>query len=128
VDLVTAAVVYLDFFTWLARNPSDFAAICRHFDFKDRPADVMMTLFAANGFVERKGDVFHATQLACEHLTTESPWNLAPYYASLKERPITKDFLAVLKTGKPANWGSQKDSFDWHKAMETEPFARQFTA
>jgi 3-hydroxy-5-methyl-1-naphthoate 3-O-methyltransferase len=33
-----------------------------------------------------------------------------------------------LRTGKPANWGSEKDKKDWHKAMETEDFATQFTA
>jgi predicted O-methyltransferase YrrM len=128
VDLLTAAVVYLDLFSWLARQPADFEAICAHFEFKERPADVMLTLFVANGFLERKGSVFHATAMAREHLMADSPWNLAPYYASLKERPVCKDFLAVLKTGKPANWGSQKDAFDWHKAMATEAFARQFTA
>jgi predicted O-methyltransferase YrrM len=34
----------------------------------------------------------------------------------------------VLRTGKPANWGSQQHEKDWHKAMETETFATQFTA
>lgn len=128
-DLIAAAVVHLDFFSWLVAHPSAPAGICRHFSFAERPVDVMLTLFAANRLVERDGaGVFHATTLAREHLTTGSPWNLAPYYASLKDRPVCLDFLKVLKTGKPANWGSQKDQLDWHKAMETEPFARQFTA
>jgi predicted O-methyltransferase YrrM len=128
-DLLTAAVVHLDFFSWLAAHPADLAGICRHFGFAERPVDVMLTLFAANGLVERDANgVFHATELTREHLTSGSPWNLAPYYASLKDRPVCRDFLTVLKTGKPANWGSQKDQLDWHKAMETEPFARQFTA
>jgi hypothetical protein len=34
----------------------------------------------------------------------------------------------VLRTGKPANWSSQKDGKDWHLAMENEAFAAQFTA
>jgi cyclopropane fatty-acyl-phospholipid synthase-like methyltransferase len=46
----------------------------------------------------------------------------------LKERPVCQDLLKVLRTGKPANWGSEKDKKDWHKAMETEEFAMQFTA
>ncbi|HEY6168785.1 MAG TPA: methyltransferase, partial [Verrucomicrobiae bacterium] len=127
-DLLTAAVVHFDFFSWLAGKPSDLAGICRQFEFKERPADVMLTLFTAMGLVRRKGKVFHTAEVAREHLTSGSPWNLAPYYASLKDRPVCLDFVKVLKTGKPANWGSQKDQFDWHKAMETEPFARQFTA
>lgn len=128
VDLLTAAVVHLDFFTWLAGNPSNKEGICGHFGFAERPVDVMLTLFAANGFIERRGDVFHATATAREHLTGGSPWNLTPYYASLKDRPITQDFLKVLKTDKPANWGGDQAALDWHKAMETEAFSKSFTA
>jgi 3-hydroxy-5-methyl-1-naphthoate 3-O-methyltransferase len=128
VDLLTAAVVHLDFFTWLAKNPSDTAAICAHFGTTARPTDVMLTLFTANGFIASEDGIFHITELGREHLTQNSPWNLRPYYASLKDRPVTKDFLAVLKTDKPANWGSAKDTLDWHKAMETEAFANSFTA
>jgi 3-hydroxy-5-methyl-1-naphthoate 3-O-methyltransferase len=128
VDLLTAAVVHLDFFTWLAENPADAAAICAHFGITPRPTDVMLTLFTANGFIASHGGIFHVTDLGKEHLTQDSPWNLAPYYASLKDRPVVNDFLTVLKTDKPANWGSVKDALDWHKAMETEAFARSFTA
>lgn len=127
VDLLTAAID-LDFFTWLARNPSDAAAICAHFGIRPRPTDVMLTLFAANGLVASQDGIFRITDLGREHLTGDSPWNLTPYYASLKDRPVTRDFLAVLKTDKPANWGSAKDALDWHKAMEREEFANAFTA
>ena len=48
---------------------------------------------------------------------------MGPYYESLKNRPVALDLLKVLRTGKPANWGSRKDEKDWHKAMETEEFA-----
>lgn len=127
-DLVTAALVHLDFFTWLAEHPSDLAGICRQFGFAaTRPADVMMTLFAANGFVRSEGGVFHLTDSGRVALTGGSPWSLAPYYASLKDRPITKDYLKVLATGKPANWGSY-NAGDWHKSMEDDAFARLFTA
>jgi SAM-dependent methyltransferase len=128
VDLLTAAVVHLDFFTWLANHPSDIAAICAHFGTKARPTDVMLTLFTANGFITSQHGIFHVTESGREHLTRNSPWNLAPYYASLKDRPVTKDFLAVLRTDKPANWGSANDALDWHQAMATEAFANSFTA
>jgi len=36
--------------------------------------------------------------------------------------------LAVLRTDKPANWGSSKGEKEWTKAMETAAFAAQFTA
>ena len=128
VDLLTAAVVHLDFFTWLATNPSTKEQICAHFGFAERPVDVMLTLFLANGFLKTTEGVFTISAKGNEHLTTGSPWNLAPYYASLKNRPVTHDFLQVLKTDKPANWGGDKAALDWHKAMETEEFSRSFTA
>jgi len=128
VDLLTAAIVHLDFFTWLASNPSEAATICAHFGTAARPTDVMLTLFTANGFIAAQDGVFNITELGREHLTKDSPFNLAPYYASLKDRPVAKDFLNVLRTDKPANWGSARDTLDWHKAMETEAFANSFTA
>jgi len=127
-DLVTTALVHLDFFTWLGVNPSSKEEILHHFGFAERPADVLLTLLTANGFIAKEGEKFHVTQVAAEHLTTGSPWNLAPYYASLKERLVPLDFLEVLKTDRPANWGGTKAGLDWHKAMETDEFSRSFTA
>lgn len=128
-DLLTAAVVHFDFFTWLAGHPSTLAEVCAHFGFAERPADVMLTLFAANGLVTRGPDgALLITETAREHLTAGSPWNLTPYYASLKDRPIALDFCSVLKTDRPANWGGDKKQLDWHQAMETDEFSRSFTA
>jgi SAM-dependent methyltransferase len=127
-DLVGAALVHLDFFTWLAAHPSDPAAICRELQLTARPTDVMLTLFAALGYVEARDGVFSVTPMASEFLVRSSPWYLGPYYAALKERPVCKDYVTVLRTGKPANWGSLKNEKDWHKAMEDEAFAQQFTA
>lgn len=129
-DLITAALVYLDLFTWLADHPSDLAGICRQFDLRERPADVLLTLCAANGLVTTDADtgVVRVTDVAREHATGGSRYNLAPYYASLKERPVVKDFLRVLQTDRPAHWGAADDGMDWHAAMETEDFAAAFTA
>jgi acetylserotonin N-methyltransferase len=128
VDLVAAAVVHLDFFTWLAGHPSGKADICAHFGTAERPTDVMLTLFCANGFVESRGGVFSVTDVAREHLVKTSTWNLAPYFDSLHSRPVARDFLEVLRTDKPAGWSGDKASADWHQAMEDEAFARRFTA
>lgn len=127
-DLMAAAVAHLDFFTWLAGRPSTLAEIQAHFGFAERPTDVMLTLFAANGFVRQRGGVFEATEVAREHLVQGSPWFMGPYYASLKDRPIALDYLKVLRSGKPANWGSFEDEQAWAQAMETDEFARNFTA
>lgn len=127
VDLITAALS-LDFFTWLAAHPSTLEEICTHHGFKERPADVMMTLFASNGWVHQESAIFHLTPTACEHLCSGSEWFLGPYYASLHDRPIARDYLEVLRSGKPAGWSGDKAAFDWHQAMEQEDFARSFTA
>jgi predicted O-methyltransferase YrrM len=127
-DMLLTAIVHLDFFTWLAEHPSTRDDICRALDITARPADVMLTLFAAMGLVEERQQVFEPTQLAREHLVRSSPWFLGPYYESLKNRPIALDLLNVLRTGKPANWSSLKDGQDWHAAMTSDAFAAQFTA
>jgi ubiquinone/menaquinone biosynthesis C-methylase UbiE len=128
VDLLGAAIVHFDFFTWLAEHPSEKRAICRELQMVERPTDVMLTLFAALGLVQSKDGVFHVTEMAREHLVKGSPWFIGPYYASLKDRPVLKDYISVLRTGKVANWGSFKDEKDWAKAMEDEAFANNFTA
>ena len=128
VDLLITAIVHLDFFTWLSNNPSDKAAICRALEITERPTDVMLTLFTAIGLVRNEQGVFRVTELAREHVAQSSPWFLGPYYASLKDRPVCRDLLTVLRTDKPANWGSSKGAQEWTKAMETPEFAAQFTA
>ncbi len=127
-DLLGAALVYFDFFTWLAEHPSDKGTICRELQIVERPTDVMLTLFAALGLVEAREGIFHVTELAREHLVKGSPWFIGPYYASLKDRPVCQDYVTVLRTGRVANWGSFKDEKQWTQAMEDEKFADQFTA
>ena len=127
-DLLACAIVYLDLFTWLEGKSSTLAAICGNFGTAERPTDVMITLFVAMGLLERRGERIELSPLAREHLVKGSQWFLAPYYASVKERPVCKDFLEVLRTDKPANWGSFKEEKDWTRAMEDDAFAENFTA
>ncbi len=128
VDLLTAALTEFDFFTWLATRPSTAATICRELGITERPADVMLTLFTANGFLRSERGVFQLTPLAHEHLVRTSPWFIGPYYASLKERPVVRDYIKILRTGKPANWGSYQNEKPWSDAMLTDDFATTFTA
>ena len=127
-DFLACAVVHLDLFTWLAGHPSSLAEICAHFEIDPRPADVLMTLCLANELVVRKDETYRVTPLAGEHLASGSPWSLAPYYASLRDRPVVKEVLAVLRSGKPANWESEITEADWHNAMGDRDFAEMFTA
>lgn len=127
-DLLAAAMVWLDLFTLLDQTPMSLDGLCQRLEIHRRPADVMMTLMKAMGLVEEREAVFHLTATAREHLVQGSPWCLKPYYASMKDRPVTLDYVKVLKTGRPSNWASLSDQKAWAQAMEGDAFARQFTA
>lgn len=120
--------LHLDLFTRLASQPMTMDEICAGFDITPRPTDVMLTLFSAMGLLERSGDRYQLTATGREHLVNGSPWYLGPYYPRLDDRPIARDLLTVLRTGRPANWGTHQANQDWHKAMEREDFAASFTA
>jgi 3-hydroxy-5-methyl-1-naphthoate 3-O-methyltransferase len=126
-DLVTAGLAWLDVFTWLERHPSDLAGLCAGLGIHARPADVMVTLFAAMGLVVRDGATIRLTPLARDHFVADSPYSLRAYYASFRERPVCRDLVDVLKTGQPAGWASTKPN-DWLTAMLDPAFAAGFTA
>jgi hypothetical protein len=127
-DLLIAAAGWLDFFTWLSHKPSDIEYICGSLDLAHRPVDVMLTLFSAMGLIRNDGGVFRLTDLGDEFLQKDSPWDLGPYLASLKNRPVCREMFKVLKTGQPARWGAEEDEDEWARAMEREDFAQPFTA
>ena len=120
--------LHLDLFTRLASQPKTMDEICAGLDITPRPTDVMLTLFSAMGLLERSGDRYQLTAAGREHLVKGSPWYLGPYYPRFEDRPIARDLLTVLRTGRPANWGTHQANQDWHKAMEREDFAASFTA
>lgn len=126
-DLVTAAIVHFDFFTWLARSPAALDTICAELDLAPRPVDVLLTLAASNGLVHAVDGVYAVTPLGREHVVAGSPFHLAPYFASLKERPVVADYARVLRSGQPAHWGAAEVGQDWHAAMEDDAFAQTFT-
>lgn len=127
-DMLVAALNGIDFFTWLDAHPATVDGIARHFSFHARPVDVMTTMFVAKGWLERAGDELRVTPVAREHLTAGSSWYLGAYFPKVADRPIARDLLEVLRSGQPASFASRKDHADWHKAMETEAVAEEFTA
>ncbi len=128
-DCLCAAVADLDLFTLLDRQPGDLAAVCKALGLHARPADAMLTLFAANGFVERDAaGVFRTSPLGREFLVAGAPFDARPYYTSMAGKPGVAEWLKVLRSGKPANWPGEQGEADWHAAMRTEAFAEAFTA
>lgn len=128
VDLLIAALVQLDLFTRIAERPRTFEAVCKDLGLQSRPADVMVALFLSMGLLRREGDILQVTPVAGDHLVKGSPWYLGPYYASFKDRPVARDFVEVLRTGKPAGWAGGDKEKAWAEAMEDAAFAESFTA
>ena len=128
-ELIAVALRHFDLFSWLAENEgATTTAIREQFDLAARPADVLITLCRASGFITTDAEDRNAlTPLAQEHLVAGSPWFLGPYYAPIHDTPITAGFLKVLKSGKPANWQAKDDGDDWHESMLDEEFAKGFT-
>lgn len=128
-ELIAVALRHLDLFSWLAENEgATTESIREQFGLAARPADVLLTLCRANGFIVTDKEGRNAlTTLAQEHLVKGSPWFLGPYYAPIHDTPITSGFLKVLKTGKPENWQAKDEGDDWHESMLDEEFAKGFT-
>ncbi|RYD67900.1 MAG: methyltransferase [Verrucomicrobiaceae bacterium] len=127
-ELIATALLHLDLFTWLEANSgASVGHISTHFDIKERPADVMLTLCQSYGFVTGHPDAVSLTPLGREHLVKGSPWFLGPYFVPVRDTPVVRGFLDVLKTGKPGNWQAKSDGKDWHQSMLDPEFAREFT-
>jgi predicted O-methyltransferase YrrM len=127
-DLFITAVSNYDFFNRLDKSPSDIDNICKSLNIKKRPADVMLTLFKAYGFIKERKQKYYLSDVSRDYLTNNSDFDLSSYVSSLKDRPICKDMENVLRTGKPANWAAAKTGRDWASSMENDAFAASFSA
>lgn len=126
-DMLIVALKSLDLFTHIADKPQTLETICQTFNIHRRPADVLTTFLVASGWLVCNQGLFEVTQSSREFLVKGSPWYIGPYFPPTADRPIARDLLECLQTDKPANFASRKNHDDWHKAMETESFAREFT-
>lgn len=79
-DLLIAAVAEFDLFSWLAEHgPMPAGRLCEAMGWAVRPADVLLTLAAAHGLLERDlgdGDRVAVTELARQHLVAGSRMDL----------------------------------------------------
>ena len=128
-DLLIVAVAELDLFTWLApRGATEAVTIAGELGLAARPADVMLTYLTALGLLERVGDQVTPTGLGLDHLAAGSPYDLRPYFASVRERPGCAELLAVLRSGRPAAWASADAGQDWAGRLGDPQFAGRITA
>ncbi|ODU00742.1 MAG: hypothetical protein ABS81_22690 [Pseudonocardia sp. SCN 72-86] len=141
-DLLIAAVTEFDLFTRLAEHgPATVPDACALLGLAARPADVLFTLCAAHGLVDRDvagGDVVTVTDLGRSHLAAGSPLDLRAYYGSLSERPAVAELAHVLRTDEQAAWGSAKPAAssssgstqdtDWSGRLGDVAFAERITS
>ncbi|PRZ42697.1 putative O-methyltransferase YrrM [Antricoccus suffuscus] len=132
-DLLIAAVVNLDLFTWIERQgPVTEAQISAGLEVATRPLDVLLTYGAALGLIERQpSGVISLTDLARQQLVADSPLSLHAYYASLAERPAVGELTDVLRTDRPAAWASARtggSGAGWSQRLDDVEFARGITA
>ncbi|MCD2191007.1 methyltransferase [Actinomycetospora soli] len=148
-DLLIAAVAEFDLFSWLDEHgPVSAKGVCEAMGWAARPADVLLTLAAAQGLVVRdlaSGDRVAVTELARQHLVAGSRFDLRAYYSSLRERPAVGEFVQVLRTDAPAAWASASApaapsadqdrseptgsaASDWSGRLDDVDFAHRITA
>jgi len=98
-DLLIAAVVEFDLFSWLATHGPVLSGNLRaELGIAERPADVLLTYCAALGLIDRDLDAddrIGLTPLGRQHLVAGSPFDLRPYYRSLAERPAVSEPFRV---------------------------------
>jgi 3-hydroxy-5-methyl-1-naphthoate 3-O-methyltransferase len=126
-ELLAAAIVGFDFFSWLAQSPANKQMICGSFGFAERPVDVMLTLFSAMGYLEKRAGRFDLTDIAREFFVRTSPWFVGPYFTQFTGRPVYEGLLETLRTDKPGGWLGAKARKPWAEAMNDDTFAEQFT-
>jgi SAM-dependent methyltransferase len=130
-DLLIAALVEFDLFSWLAEHgPLPAADLRAGLGIVERPADVLLTYCAALGLIDREvahDDRVSVTALARHHLVRGSSSDLRPYYASLAARPAVGELVDVLRSGEPASWASAGGA-DWSRALDDPRFAHRITA
>jgi len=127
-DLFIAAVSHFDLFNRLAAGPVDFPTLCASLGIRERPADVMLTLCKAYGFIIEMDSRYSLTATAGSFLTAGAEYDLSSYISSLKGRPVCRDMVRVLRTGQPAAWAASRTGDDWTTQMEDDGFSADFTS
>jgi predicted O-methyltransferase YrrM len=127
-DLLVTAIARLDFFNRVPAQPFTCRKACEIFSTDQRCTDVMLTYFTALGLLDNNNGFYSVTDSAREYLRRESPFDLAPYFATQSQRPTVSKMLDALTTGKPQSWSAGQDKDAWAEAMRKPEFAEAFTA
>lgn len=129
-DLLAAVVTEFDLFTWMAeRGAVTVADIAAQWQLDERAVDVTVTYLVAAGLLQRHADMaVTPSNLARAHLVAGCASDLRLYFGFARERPGCRELVDVLRTGKPAPFGSAPGGEEWLSRMESTPFANRFSA
>jgi SAM-dependent methyltransferase len=133
-ELLTAAVVHFRVFESLAHGPMTFDELRRSLALADRPAIVLITALRAFGLiVEDEEDRLTLTELARDHLTPGSHFDVSGYIGLAAEAPGVIEMVERLRTNRPAGAASDEAGAAFifkegiESAMEAEASARSLT-
>jgi len=133
-ELLTAAVAHLRVFDRLAHAPMTFADLRRDLGLAERPAVVLVTALRAFGLLadDEEGRV-GLTELARDHLTPGSAFDVSGYIGLAAESPGVVEMVERLRTNRPAGASAEEGGSAFifkegiESAMEAEVSARSLT-
>lgn len=130
-ELLTAAVAHFGVFKTLADGPLSQEELCAAIGLARRPGVVLTTALAAMKLIERRDGLWHATQLAADHLVAGREHDIGGYVALMATAPGVVELVERLKTNRPANESGPGAAFIYRdglkSAMDDAALARHFT-
>ncbi len=133
-ELLTAAVAHFRVFERLGREPMSFDELRRSLEIAERPATVLVTALRAFGLVadDEEGRI-GLTELARDHLTPGSAFDVSGYIGLAAESPGVVEMVERLRTNRPAGAAADEAGAAFifkegiTSAMEGEASARSLT-
>ncbi len=133
-ELLTAAVAHFRVFERLARSPMTFDELRRDLSLAERPTMVLVTALRAFGLLadDAEGRI-GLTELARDHLTPGSHFDVSGYIGLASESPGVLEMIERLKTNRPAGAAADEEGAAFiykegiESAMEAEASARSLT-
>jgi predicted O-methyltransferase YrrM len=133
-ELLTAAVAHLNVFGRLAAGPLTFDELRRELGLAERPAVVLVTALRAFGLVVADGQGrLGLSELAREHLTPGSPFDVSDYIGLTADSPGVLAMVERLRSNRPAGAKPEEPGAAFiyragiESAMEEEAAARRLT-
>jgi len=133
-ELLTAAVAHFNLFRQFPSQKSSLSQLREQLGLAERPVMVLLTALCAFGLLRREEQGnYSMTDLARDHLTPGSPFDISGYIGLAAETPGVLAMVERLRTNRPAGTEptEQGAAFIYREglesAMEKETAARQLT-